>query len=150
MIKLVPPPSSGLPHSVCKGADLFSDGVRPLPGGQELAGGCRDQNQDMVSSLELPWLGRPIIVSLLDLLRLDEVLLDDRHHSVDLLPHLPHVLFPGLSGNVEQTMGLAAEEKLKRCEAGGGLRVWLNCSNSIWDGMPTDYTAGRVPGRWLW
>lgn len=86
----------------------------------------------MVFSLELPRLGRPVVVPLLHLLCLDEVLLGNGYDLVDPLPHLTHVfhggavycrlLFPGLSGNVKQIAGLLAEEQLEQCKACGGLR----------------------------
>lgn len=78
----------------------------------------------------------PVVMSLLHLLRLDEV-----HHSVDPLPHLTHMfdgglvyhplLFPGPLGNVKQTAGLSTEEQLERGKAGGGLRDLSNTEEHV-------------------
>lgn len=55
-------------------------------------------DHDVVAWLELPWLGRPVVVPLLGLLGLGKMFPDEGHDPVDPLPHLPDVLHRGSVG----------------------------------------------------
>ncbi len=91
----------------------------------------RDEDQDAVSGLELPWLGRPVVVTLLGFLGFDQMFPYERHDPFNPLPHVPDVLdrrpmggwllLPGLFGDIEEAAGLPAEEEFEWGETRGGL-----------------------------
>lgn len=73
-----------------------------------------------MSWLEFPGLGRPIIESLLGTLGFAEVFLDEGNHLIYLRSHVLYVLndrslwgcilFPGLSGDIQEFAGLSSKE----------------------------------------
>ncbi|KAL6485800.1 hypothetical protein MHYP_G00051920 [Metynnis hypsauchen] len=85
-------PPAWLVETVVDGPHFLSDGVGTLPGGQKLTGGSGDQNQDTVSRLEFPGLSRAVVGSLLGLLGLLHMFVDDGGHRINPLLHLLHVL----------------------------------------------------------
>lgn len=75
MVDLLHSSATGLLHAVCNRPHSFHHSVGPLPGCQELARSCRDQNHPPFPWLELPGLGRMIIRPLLGALGHHEVFL---------------------------------------------------------------------------
>ncbi|KAL6456440.1 hypothetical protein MHYP_G00349840 [Metynnis hypsauchen] len=106
-----------LVEAVIDGPHLLSDCVGALPGGQELAGGRGDQDQDTVSRLEFPRLGRAVVGPLLAHLGFLHMFTDNGGHCINPLLHLLHILndravrggllLPGLPHHIEKSPGPA-------------------------------------------
>lgn len=97
-----------------------------MPGGQEFTGSIGDKVHYSISRLELPWLCGPVVVVLLGRLRFYHMLQDHCHDSVNLLPHLFHVihhramgcrlLLAGFLCHIQEATGLPTKEELEWCE----------------------------------
>lgn len=112
------PPSRGL----CRGPAT----------GQELTGSIREQQEHLITWLELSWLSWPAVGPLLFLLCCFHVFPNDGGGRVDPLLHLLYridqgpeqrgLFFPGFSGHIQQSSRLLPKEKLEEDEPGGCLR----------------------------